>query len=87
MRISATPSFLRQANKLFKKNPDTRERFENAINKMISNPHDPSLKTHKLKGDLKEFWSCSITFEIRLRFKVADDNIELIDIGTHDEVY
>ncbi len=54
---------------------------------MISNPHDPSLKTHKLKGDLKEFWSCSITFEIRLRFKVADDNIELIDIGTHDEVY
>ncbi len=87
MRISATPSFLRQANKLFKKTPDVRSRFEQAINKMISDPHEPSLKTHKLKGDLKAFWSCSITYEIRLRFKIADDTIELIDIGTHDEVY
>jgi addiction module RelE/StbE family toxin len=87
MRISATSSFLRQANKLFKKNPDVRKRFELAINKMLSDPHDSSLKTHKLKGDLKEFWSCSITYEIRLRFKIADDTIELIDMGTHDEVY
>lgn len=87
MRISATPSFLRQANKLFKKNPDLRAHFEQAINKMVSDPHEPSLKTHKLKGDLKAFWSCSITYEIRLRFKIADDTIELIDMGTHDEVY
>ena len=87
MRISATPSFLRQANKLFKKNPDVRDRFELAINKMVSDPHDHSLKTHKLKGDLKSFWSCSVTYEIRRRFKIADDTIELIDIGTHDEVY
>ena len=87
MRISATPSFLRQANKLFKKNPDTKDRFKNVIKKMLIDPHDPSLKTHKLKGDLKAFWSCSITYEIRLRFKIADDTIELIDMGTHDEVY
>ena len=60
MRISATPSFLRQANKTFKRNPDLRKRFEDVINRMIADPFEPSLKTHKLKGGLREFWSCSI---------------------------
>ena len=54
MRISATPSFLKRANKLFKKNPAIKTSFESTINKMIENPHDPSIKTHKLKGALHE---------------------------------
>jgi len=45
------------------------------------------LRTHKLKGDLKEFWPCSVTHATRLRFKIIEDAIELMDIGPHDEVY
>jgi len=59
--------------------------FELAINKMVNDPHDPSLKTHKLKGDLKTFWSCSITYELRLRIKIADDTIELMDATTGNQ--
>ena len=87
MQIKATPSFLRQANRLFRRNPSTKDHFKAAVDKLARDPFDPSLKTHKLKGDLKEFWSCSLTFELRLRFKLSDDAVELIDIGTHDEVY
>ena len=87
MRISATPSFLRQARKIFKSDPALRERFELTVNKMLDDPFDPSLKTHKLKGGLREFWSCSVTYETRLRFRISGDTIELIDMGTHDEVY
>ena len=87
MQIKATPSFLNHANKLFKRNPALRERFKQAVEKLITDPFDPSLKTHKLSGELKGFWSCSVTYEIRLRFKIINNIIELIDIGTHDEVY
>jgi addiction module RelE/StbE family toxin len=64
-----------------------RGKFIKVIEHLTNNPYTPSLKTHKLSGDLKDFWSCSITYEIRLRFKIVDDIVELIDIGSHDEVY
>ncbi len=87
MQIKTTPSFLKLSNKLFKNNPHLRKKFRLVVEKLIMNPYDPTIKTHKLSGMLKEFWSCSITYEIRLRFKIIDKTIELIDIGTHDEVY
>jgi addiction module RelE/StbE family toxin len=87
MQIKATPSFLRQANKLFKRNPALKERFKQTLEKMLNDYTDPLLKTHKLTGDLKELWSCSVTYEIRLIFKITGDGIELIDVGTHNEVY
>jgi addiction module RelE/StbE family toxin len=57
------------------------------VEALINDPFAPSLKTHKLKGELKEFWSCSVTRDIRLRFRLEENTIELVDIGTHDEVY
>lgn len=87
MRIKAAPSFIRQANKVLKRNSRLKNKFKQAIEKLINDPFEPSLKTHKLKGDLKEFWSCSVNYETRLRFKIIEDAIELMDIGPHDEVY
>ena len=48
-----------------------------------------SLKTHKLKGDLKEVYACSLDYQYRiiLNIVIIDNVIYLIDIGTHDEVY
>ena len=53
------------------------------------NPFDHSLKTHKLKGNLKGLSSCSLNFEYRiiLNIKIVEKKIYLIDIGTHDDVY
>ncbi len=87
MRINAAPSFIRQANKVLKRNPRLKEKFRQTIEKLVDDPFSPSLKTHKLKGDLREFWSCSVSHEIRLRFKIKEGAIELMDIGPHDEVY
>ena len=53
-----------------------------------NNPFHPSLKTHSLGGYLKDFWAISINYEHRLIFKfMKPDEVLLIDIGTHDEVY
>lgn len=54
MLIKATPSFLRQAKRLFKRDPSIKEHFKATVDKLAIDPLDPSLKTHKLKGDLKD---------------------------------
>lgn len=50
------------------------------------NPFFPILKTHKLKGNLSEFWSFSISSNLRIIFKIDRNIIEFINIGTH-EIY
>lgn len=37
-----------------------RKKIEKAIIKFINNPFNPSLKTHKLTGKLKSYWSFSV---------------------------
>lgn len=51
------------------------------------NPFDPQLKTHKLKGELKDLYSFSISYHWRIVFHFESDTMVVFDaIGTH-EVY
>jgi addiction module RelE/StbE family toxin len=81
--------FLKKADKFFKKHPELRDKFKRVVLKLIQNPFDLSLKTHKLRGDLRDFYACSLNYEYRviLTIVVTDREIVLVDIGTHDEVY
>jgi len=48
------------------------------------NAFDPKLKTHKLKGKLKNFWSFSVNYEYRIVFEfLKSDAVLYHDIGTH----
>lgn len=48
-------------------------------------PFDPRLRTHKLTGRLKEFWSFSVDHQHRIIFEfVSKDTIWFHSIGTHD---
>lgn len=45
----------------------------------------PSLKTHKLKGALLNFWAFSITKSYRVLFRfLKDSEVIYYDIDTHD---
>lgn len=45
---------------------------------------DPRLKTHKLKGDLKEFYAFSISYHWRIIFHFEGEDIIVLDaIETH----
>ena len=49
------------------------------------NPFDPRLKTHKLHGELSEFWSFSINYQCRVIFDFVDENtVRFYNIGKHD---
>ena len=60
---------------------------------MLSDIYHPSLKTHKLMGNLDDTWSCSIDYSYRILFEFVTDPetderaILLLNIGSHDEVY
>jgi mRNA-degrading endonuclease YafQ of YafQ-DinJ toxin-antitoxin module len=81
--------FIKTAKKFLKKHPDLKEKFKLAIQKLEKNPFEPSLKLHKLQGNLEEFYAVRLTYEYRiiLILIIVNEQIILIDIGTHDDVY
>ena len=60
---------------------------------LADNPFTPSLKSHKLTGQLEGLWSCSAAYDCRIIYAfrkdevTGDDLIILVDIGNHNEVY
>ena len=51
-------------------------------------PFDKTLRTHKLSGKLKEYWSVSIEYDLRVIFYFEDaETAVFVDLGTHKEVY
>jgi addiction module RelE/StbE family toxin len=49
-----------------------------------NNPFDPRLKTHKLKGRLKDYWVFAISYSDRIIFRFLEkERVFFIDIGDH----
>ena len=81
-------TFIKILRKWRKKHPDLIAKFEERLNIFVQNPFESTLRTHRLSGELKDFWAMSITYQYRLVFKFLPENrVLLIDLGTHDEVY
>jgi len=88
-KLVETKNYIKKVKKFFKKHPNLFSKYEKTIFFLENNPFHPSLRLHKLQGDLKEFYSVSIDLEYRIiiDFIIIDKEIFLIDIGSHDEVY
>jgi mRNA-degrading endonuclease YafQ of YafQ-DinJ toxin-antitoxin module len=67
MKIIYSPKFAREYKKLPKSIKGSAEEREKIFRK---NPFDTRLKTHKLKGKLKEFLSFSIGYKYRIIFEL-----------------
>ena len=80
--------FKRNYKKKIKSNNNLKKRFWNAMKSFSMNPFNPRLRTHKLTGKLEGLWAFGISYDCRVIFKYLNENeILLIDIGSHDEVY
>jgi mRNA-degrading endonuclease YafQ of YafQ-DinJ toxin-antitoxin module len=89
MEISFSSSF-RKAFRKKVKGSAIEEVFWKKVEIFTGDPHNFQLKTHKLSGKLKELWSFSIEYDIRVVFyftKEKPPKAVFVDIGTHDEVY
>ena len=90
--IGWTPKSLRAFKRLIRKNPQLSPLIAKTLQQLAEDSFQPSLKTHKLMGELSDVWSCSIDYNYRILFQFIDNldnssSILLLNIGTHDEVY
>jgi mRNA-degrading endonuclease YafQ of YafQ-DinJ toxin-antitoxin module len=84
LRFSASSRFLRKAKKL--REPQA-SMLRAALLRSTANPQDPLLHSHKLKGDLEDYWAFSVDDNLRVVFRWEGEAAFLVSLGSHDEVY
>lgn len=88
MKAKFSPLVQKEIISIQQKDKKLARRIEKQIQLFEENPKHPSLRTHKLSGNLEKMWSISITMSIRMVYILLDDEKALfVKIGTHDQVY
>lgn len=86
-----TPAFIRAAKRFTRKQPAAAEAIRQTLNQLQDDAFNPSLRTHKLKGDLAGCLASSAGYDLRIVFQLVQHDgteaILLLSVGTHDEVY
>lgn len=86
-------SFRRAFKRATRRAPELQDRIFEVLETLVKDPFAPSLKTHRLRGQLEGLWACWVEYDCRLIFALepdpagGEDAIVLADIGSHDEVY
>ncbi len=57
------------------------------LRRLAADPRDPVLGTHRLKGELSGYWACTVNDNLRLLFRWEEDELYLVNLGTHDQVH
>lgn len=90
-RLLQSPTFVRAARRVLRRSPQFGDVVRFVLQTLSEDAFHPSLKTHKLKGELSGRWASSVAYDLRVVFRfVQHENEEVIllmSIGTHDEVY
>ena len=87
--LAWTAHFTRSAEKFKKRHPDLKKKLAAILRDLGKDPFQPHLKYHQLGGTLKGKQAISITdsYRITMTIMIAEKEIILLDIGTHDDVY
>ena len=88
-KLIYTGSYINRAKRFAKKHPELISQYEKTLKILENDPNHPSLRLHRLKGKLKDLYSISIniSYRITLEFYFKDEEIVLVNVGHHDEVY
>jgi len=84
-----TATFVRTARKFLKRHPHLRGIFEDVLKQLELDPRTPRLRLHALRGPYQGTHAVSLTYEYRIVviLRLAENEVVLLDVGTHDEVY
>lgn len=87
MQPSFTPQVTEKLKQIKKNQPKLYRKIQKQLLLFITNPKHPSLRTHKLKGNLSNTWSISIERNFRMLYYLSNEKLVFFMIGTNDEVY
>ncbi len=82
-------SYIRRARKFLSRNPDLARQYQKILELLEINPFHPSLRLHPLKGRLAGLHvvSINISYRITLELFIRENEIILVNVGAHEEVY
>jgi len=82
-------SYLKRARKFLLKHPEIHKQYRKTLELLELDPFHPSLLLHSLQGRLSGLSSVSInrSYRIVLEFEIREQEILLVNIGSHDRVY
>jgi len=88
-KIIYTHFYEERARRFLKKHPDITKQYQKTLELLELNPFHPSLRLHKFKTKNFEGFSISIniSYRISMEFRVSGNEIILIDVGDHQEIY
>ena len=84
MRLTASARFLRRAKKL--REPQA-TMLRAVLRRFATDPKDPLLRLHMLKGDLSAYWSFSVDDDLRVLVRWDGEIAFLVNLGSQDEVH
>jgi addiction module RelE/StbE family toxin len=93
MPLVWSPGFARSLKRLQRQSPKLKPAIAQTLDQLEQDPFHPSLHTHKLKGNLADRYACSVSYSDRIVFRFVqnpesgEEEIFLLAIGSHDEVY
>lgn len=87
--VIISEKYKKRAIKFLKLHPTLLKKYKKTLLQLEIDPYHPSLRLHKLKGNLHEYYSVSINMQYRIMidFIIQDDKVILINIGNHDYLY
>jgi len=84
---------VRAVKRAIRRDPGLAKRVEPTLQQLSEDPFHHSLRTHKLQGQLASAWACTVDYDNRILFEFfqnpesGEEEILLLTMGTHDEVY
>lgn len=85
MKIVYSKQFVKQYKNL---TPKLQRQTKARIEFWKEHPGDPTLRLHKLKGKLSNFYSINITGDIRALYEIIGGDVYLYEmIGSHSQLY
>ena len=88
-KLVFTDSYNKKTAKWIKKHPSLKDQYLKTLQLMDLDIQHPSLRLHELTGKLSGLSSASInmSYRITLELIIQDNDIILINVGSHDEVH
>ena len=86
-------AFTRAFKRVARRRPVLQASIERTLRQLAEDPFHPWLRSHKLKGQLVDAWACSVSYDVRILFELVqnpttgEEEILLLTVGAHDEVY
>jgi len=84
-----TETFLRDLRKYLKKHPDRQRLVRETLTALAADPHAAALRLHPLKGQMQGLFSVRLSYSDRiiLTLLLTEQQVVLLSMGTHDDVY